>query len=68
MTLVVDYSSTQRTLDLGDCIRHFEIREVFPVGAAERAPLFVSDGHCTDAGYALMARTVAAEIAVVLGD
>lgn len=32
MTLVVDYSSTQRTLDIGDCIRHFEIREVFPVG------------------------------------
>ncbi|MEO0479518.1 MAG: GDSL-type esterase/lipase family protein [Planctomycetota bacterium] len=31
----------------------------FPADGAERAPLFVPDGHCSDEGYALFAETFA---------
>lgn len=40
-----------------------DMRDVFPRGAEERAPLFVQDGHCSDAGYALMADRVAELVA-----
>ncbi len=38
----------------------------FPKGAEARAPLFASDGHCSDAGYALMADRVAELVAGLL--
>lgn len=44
------------------------IRERFDVELQSRAPqeLFVADGHCSDAGYAIMAAMVAQAIAPLL--
>lgn len=63
-----ELQETLRDFATSSGVRLAEMRSVFPTGEAERQPLFAPDGHCSDAGYALMARRVAVEIAEVIDD
>ncbi|MFY9343244.1 MAG: hypothetical protein WAT39_12180, partial [Planctomycetota bacterium] len=63
-----DVERAQRDMAEASGLRFVAVHERFEreIAAGRRAELFVADGHCTDAGYGLIAELVAEAIAPLL--